>query len=170
MRKKVYRTQKGKLIDMEAMRAVNEKTVAAGNMSVNAKGDEIKGGKVVKPARERIRPHQQVKTQVARTSIKPPIKKRDAQINTPQEPAPPQAEEAPKQEFVVDETPVSINEKTRADGSKYRELMFADGSIALEEVEAAPVEEAPKKKTTKKKVSKKKTSKKKGDDSEGESN
>jgi len=159
-RKKVYRTQKGKLIDMEAMRIANEGSVAAGNMSVNAKGDEIKGGKVVKPVRERVRKHQQVKTQVARTSIKPPIKKKDAQINTPPQPEP---EVAPKQEFVVDDEPVSVSEKTRADGSVYKELMFADGSIATEEVKAAP-----KKKTTKKKSKKK--SKKTGDSSEDKGN
>ena len=111
MRKKVYRTQKGKLIDMEAMRIANEGRVAAGNMNVNAKGDEVKGGKVVKPVRDRVRKHQKVKTQVARTSLKPEIKKRDAQINTPQEPEP-KVEEAPKQEFIVDEEPISVKEKT----------------------------------------------------------
>ena len=143
-RKKVYRTNKGKLIDMEAMRAQNEAAVATGNMRVNAKGDEIKGGKVVKTVRERVQPQRTQQKQVARTSIKPPIKKKDAQLNTP-------VEEAPKQETILDEQPTSISEKTRDDGSKYRELMYADGSIALEEVEAAPVKKKTKKKTSKKK-------------------
>ena len=150
MRKKVYKTQKGKMIDMEAMRAANERTVAAGNMKVNAKGDELgKGGKIVKPVRERIAPHYTAKTQTARTSIKPPIKKKDAQINTPVEE--PKKEDLPTQEYVVDEEPVSVSEKTRADGSVYREMMFADGSIATEEVKAAPTKKKAKKKASKKK-------------------
>ncbi len=36
-----YRTAKGVTIDMEAMRTANEKTVASGNMKVNARGDLI---------------------------------------------------------------------------------------------------------------------------------
>lgn len=147
-RKKVYRTNKGKLIDMEAMRVANERTVAAGNMGVNAKGDELgKGGEVVRTVRERVRPATAQRKQTARTSIKPPLKKKDTAVNTPVEQAP--VEEAPKQEFILDEEPISVSEKTREDGSKYRELMYEDGSIALEEVEAAP-------KKKKKKVSKKK--------------
>lgn len=138
-RKKVYRTQKGKMIDMEAMRAANEKAVAAGNMKVNAKGDEIKGGKVVKTAKERVTPHYQNKTQVARTSLKPAIKKKDAQINTP-------VEEVPE----VKEEPPVVKLREREDGSTYNEIMYPDGSIETEEVSPAP------KKKKKKKVSKKK--------------
>jgi hypothetical protein len=147
-RKKVYRTNKGKMIDMEAMRAANEQAVAAGNMKVNAKGDELgKGGKVVKTVKERVNPYYEAKKQVARTSIKPPIKKKDAAINTPPE----EIKEEPVQEFVVDDEPISVNEKTREDGSVYKEMMFADGSIATEEVKAAPTKKKAKKKASKKK-------------------
>ncbi len=158
-RKKVYRTQKGKMIDMEAMRIANERTVAAGNMNVNAKGDEIKGGKVVKPVRERVRQQRPAKTQVARTSIKPPIKKADAQINTPPEPE--AVADAPD---VIEEEPV-VSIKTREDGSKYKETMYADGSMEVDELEPAPA-----KKKTKKKTTKKKAKKKTGDDSESKGN
>ena len=54
MARKIYRTNKGKPLDMAAMRAENEKTIAAGNMSVNAKGDIVQGGKIVKTAKERV--------------------------------------------------------------------------------------------------------------------
>lgn len=147
-RKKIYRTNKGKMIDMEAMRAANEQATAAGNMRVNAKGDEIKGGKVVKTAKERVAPYYKAKKQTARTSIKPPIKKKDAQINTPVE------EELPPE--VVEEPPV-VKLKTRDDGSTYNEIMYPDGSIETEEVKAAP-------KKKKKKASKKKTQKKDTDE------
>lgn len=55
MARRTYRTNKGAIIDMEAMRAKNEKTIAAGNMKVNAKGDVVKGGKVVKTAKARVK-------------------------------------------------------------------------------------------------------------------
>ena len=140
-RKKVYRTNKGKMIDMEAMRAANEQATAAGNMRVNAKGDEIKGGKVVKTAKERVAPYYKAKTQTARTSIKPPIKKKDAQINTPV------AEELPPE--VAEEPPV-VKLREREDGSTYNEIMYSDGSMETEEVSPAPKKKKAKKKTKKK--------------------
>ena len=140
-RKKVYRTQKGKMIDMEAMRTANEKAVASGNMKVNAKGDKLEGGKIVKTARERVTPYYQSKKQVSRTSLKPEIKRKDAQLNTPDE------TEIPD---IVDEQPV-VNIRERDDGSTYKEMMYADGSIATEELEAAPAKKKTKKKASKKK-------------------
>ena len=53
-RKKIYKTNKGKVIDMEAMRTANEQATATGNMGVNAKGDQIKGGKVVKNPKQAV--------------------------------------------------------------------------------------------------------------------
>jgi hypothetical protein len=38
----------GRDVDMEAMRTKNELAVAVGNVNVNARGDQIKGGRVVK--------------------------------------------------------------------------------------------------------------------------
>lgn len=139
-RKKVYKTNKGRIIDMEAMRIANERTIAAGNMNVNAKGDEVKGGKVVKTAKDRVAPYYKVKTQTSRTSIKPPIKKKDAQINT-----------APEEEFpdLVEAEPV-VTVRKRDDGSTYKETVFADGSIETKELEPAPAP-AKKKTSTKKK-------------------
>jgi hypothetical protein len=44
----VYRTAKGKMIDVGKLKLANESTVAVGNMKVNARGDLIgSGGKVV---------------------------------------------------------------------------------------------------------------------------
>jgi hypothetical protein len=45
---KIYKTSKGKSIDMDKLRLANEETIAVGNMKVNARGDELgSGGKVV---------------------------------------------------------------------------------------------------------------------------
>jgi GTP-sensing pleiotropic transcriptional regulator CodY len=45
----VVRTHKGKTIDMTALKQKNAKTIAVGNMRVNARGDLLgKGGKILK--------------------------------------------------------------------------------------------------------------------------
>jgi hypothetical protein len=41
MTKDIYRTARGKTVDMGALRLKNEKTRAVGNMKVNARGDQI---------------------------------------------------------------------------------------------------------------------------------
>lgn len=41
MTKKVYKTARGKAVDMGTLRLQNEKTRAVGNMGVNARGDRI---------------------------------------------------------------------------------------------------------------------------------
>lgn len=43
-----YRTAHGKMLDIDKLRLVNEKTIAVGNMKVNARGDQLgQGGQVV---------------------------------------------------------------------------------------------------------------------------
>lgn len=54
----VYKTHRGREIDMEALRRQNEKTVAVGNMGVNARGDKLgPGGTVVQPAQRSAKMH-----------------------------------------------------------------------------------------------------------------
>lgn len=49
MSKKVYRTSRGREIDMDQLRMANENVIAVGNMKTNARGDQLgKGGQVVK--------------------------------------------------------------------------------------------------------------------------
>jgi len=46
---KLYRSMRGKEVDMEKLNLKNELTPAVGNMKVNARGDELgKGGKIVR--------------------------------------------------------------------------------------------------------------------------
>ena len=50
---KVYRSMRGKEVDMEKLNLKNELLPAVGNMKVNARGDELgKGGKIVKTREE----------------------------------------------------------------------------------------------------------------------
>jgi hypothetical protein len=45
-----YRTAHGKQLDIDKLRLVNEKTIAVGNMKVNARGDQLgQGGQIVTP-------------------------------------------------------------------------------------------------------------------------
>jgi hypothetical protein len=54
--RQVYRTAKGREIDMTKLISQNELTLAVGNMSVNARGDKIgPGGKII-AKREQLHP------------------------------------------------------------------------------------------------------------------
>lgn len=47
---KIYKTARGKEIDMNKLINQNEMTVAVGNMNVNARGDRLgPGGTIIKP-------------------------------------------------------------------------------------------------------------------------
>ena len=51
---RTYTSVRGKEIDMEKLSLRNEKTLAVGNMRVNARGDELgEGGKIVR-TREQV--------------------------------------------------------------------------------------------------------------------
>ena len=146
-----YRTAKGKIIDMEAMRTANEKTVASGNMKVNAKGDELgKGGRVVKTVKQRATERHQTVKQTTQASLKKPLESKETKINPEPKPEPKPIEEA---EFTTETI------RKREDGSSYKEVMTSDGDIEIVELDPPKVEEAPKKKTKKK--AKKSSTKKK---------
>lgn len=130
---------------MDALRIANEKTIAAGNMSVNAKGDIIQGGKIVKTAKERVAASYQKTTQIKNVSLKRPLSVQDTKIEPIEKtPLPP-----------MDTTQMTTaTAKTRDDGSKYIEVLTPEGDIEIKEIKSPKI----KKKTTKKKA---KASKKK---------
>jgi hypothetical protein len=49
----VHRTARGKGVDLDKLKLMNETTIAVGNADVNARGDIVKGGKIIK-TREQI--------------------------------------------------------------------------------------------------------------------
>ncbi|MEE8233129.1 MAG: hypothetical protein V3R41_00415, partial [Gammaproteobacteria bacterium] len=93
MAKRVYRTAKGKPLDMEALRIANEKTIAGGNMSVNAKGDIIQNGKVIKTAKERVASSYEGTTQVAQVSLKKPLSEQDTKAQPDKKPPLPEMDD-----------------------------------------------------------------------------
>lgn len=50
---KHVRTAKGRILDMDSLFLANQKSIALGNASLNARGDIVKHGKVVKTVEER---------------------------------------------------------------------------------------------------------------------
>ena len=126
MAKRIYRTAKGRQLDMEALRIANEKTVAGGNMSVNAKGDIIQNGKVIKTAKERVESSYQGTTQVAQVSLKKPLSAQDTKAEPPEKPPLPE----------MDDTEMTTETiRTRDDGSRYAEVMTPEGDIEVKELD-----------------------------------
>lgn len=66
-------TYKGVTIDMDSMRRENEKVPAVGNMKVNARGDRIQNGKIIKTADQIARESHRTKAAIVKTSLKGPI-------------------------------------------------------------------------------------------------
>lgn len=65
-------TYRGASIDMDSIRRENEKVPAIGNMPVNARGDQIKGGVITKTADQIARENHRVQSAVINTSLKGP--------------------------------------------------------------------------------------------------
>jgi hypothetical protein len=66
-----HTTYRGLTIDMESLTRENEKSVAIGNMRVNAKGDQLgKGGFVTRTADQIARENHRVQSAVVNTGLK----------------------------------------------------------------------------------------------------
>lgn len=63
-------TFRGTTIDMDSIRRENEKVTAIGNMPVNARGDQIKGGKIIRTADDLARDSHSIKTAIVSTGLK----------------------------------------------------------------------------------------------------
>ena len=63
------RTRNGQLIDFDAMLAAGHKERAIGNMDVNAKGDVVKAGEVVKTNEDRVREYYETVEEVAQEQV-----------------------------------------------------------------------------------------------------
>lgn len=59
-----HSTFRGTVIDMDSLRRENEKTIAVGNMSVNARGDRVKNGVITKTAEEIARENHRVQPSI----------------------------------------------------------------------------------------------------------
>ena len=54
MSKRVYKTANGRVINIDAIMAQNEESIAVGNMKVNARGDELGPGGKIERTREKV--------------------------------------------------------------------------------------------------------------------
>jgi hypothetical protein len=109
------RTNQGQQIDMDALGLKNEKEIALGNMSINARGDKIgKGGKVIAERNQVAREYYQnnPKAVVQSVSIK------DAVDDKP-----------------VVEQSESIVKPKKAKVKKTKEVEMPNGDIEIQEIE-----------------------------------
>jgi len=66
MNKRVYTTANGKRINIDAIIAQNENTIAVGNMKVNARGDQLGPGGKVEVTRDKVmQDHYKLNTPIA---------------------------------------------------------------------------------------------------------
>jgi hypothetical protein len=65
-------TYRGVTLDMDSIRRENEKVPAMGNMRVNAKGDQLKGGMITRTADQIARDNHRVQTAIIRSGLKGP--------------------------------------------------------------------------------------------------
>jgi outer membrane biosynthesis protein TonB len=77
VRKKLYRTMQGRMVDIDKLRAANENVQAVGNMGVNARGDVIgQGGRIIKTKDSVMKDYYQTPKGVAQDT---PIKREQPQ-------------------------------------------------------------------------------------------
>ena len=69
---KMYKTSKGQMVDMDALRITSEQSTAVGNMGVNGRGDRLgRGGKVKETVEKQTRAYHKSNPKVTKTvSIK----------------------------------------------------------------------------------------------------
>jgi hypothetical protein len=89
------------------MRRENEKVPAIGNMPVNARGDQIKGGKITKTADEIARERGRVQSVLVSTGLKGPM---PADLATPT-PVSATTTKAPATKSPVVPTTTKVNER-----------------------------------------------------------
>lgn len=113
MAKNLYNTANGKVLNMDRMRLLNEKTIAVGNMSVNARGDRVApNGEIIKTRneimKERRNLHPVVRYNGHRSNEVAPVK---------QETDPETAPSSTVQETTIVQTPTTPTTSSNLRGS-----------------------------------------------------
>ena len=133
------RTNKGVIIDMEALLAQNSDEPAMGNMKVNAKGDVLgKNGEIIQTAEDRARAYytENPKSSTAKSTLKGAQPDQPAQTDSEMEPEvkTAEAQKTEANQSVIDQVdPASVPAK--ADESKepvgYKEVELPNGDIEM---------------------------------------
>jgi hypothetical protein len=86
--RKIYKTMRGKVVDMDLLQQRNELTPAVGNARVNARGDELgAGGKIIRKKEDLMKEYYENSNRVpdepmTRTVTKPTVKEPDSTVKT----------------------------------------------------------------------------------------
>ena len=133
------RTNKGVIIDMEALLAQNSDEPAMGNMRVNAKGDVIgKNGEIIQTAEDRARAYytDNPKSSTAKSTLKGAQPDQPAQTESEMEPEvkTAEAEKTEANQSVIDQVdPASV--PAQADEERtpvgYKEVELPNGDIEM---------------------------------------
>ena len=132
------RTNKGVVIDMEALLAQNSDEPAMGNMRVNAKGDVIgKNGEIIQTAEDRARAYytENPKSSTAKSTLKGAQPDQPAQTESEMEPEvkTAEAEKTEANQSVIDQVdPASVPEKKKdREPVGYKEVELPNGDIEM---------------------------------------
>ena len=132
------RTNKGVVIDMEALLAQNSDEPAMGNMRVNAKGDVIgENGEIIQTAEERARAYytENPKSSTAKSTLKGAQPDQPAQTESEMEPEvkTAEAEKTEANQSVIDQVdPASVpEEKKDREPVGYKEVELPNGDIEM---------------------------------------
>lgn len=93
-----HTSYRGTAIDMNTLRRENEKTIALGNMGVNARGDKVENGVITKTADELARENHRIPTAILRTTLKPPIEQQESIQEVSKTESPKDIKKSPKRE------------------------------------------------------------------------
>ena len=81
--RKIYKTMRGKVVDMELLQQRNELTPAVGNSRVNARGDELgPGGKIIRKKEDVMREYYENSNHVPDEPITRTTKQVKEEVNT----------------------------------------------------------------------------------------
>jgi hypothetical protein len=108
MSKRVYKTANGRVINIDAIMAQNEESIAVGNMRVNARGDELGPGGRIERSRDKVMAdYYKLNTPVASDHVPTPREaaRRDL-VDDWIEPAPIIEEIEPQEEIPVETRPL----------------------------------------------------------------
>ena len=132
------RTNKGVVIDMEALLAQNSDEPAMGNMRVNAKGDVIgKNGEIIQTAEDRARAYytENPKSSTAKSTLKGAQPDQPAQTESELEPEvkTAEAQKTEANQSVIDQVdPASVpEEKKDREPVGYKEVEQPNGDIEM---------------------------------------
>ena len=133
------RTNKGVIIDMEALLAQNSDAPAMGNMKVNAKGDVLgKNGEIIQTAEDRARAYytENPKSSTAKSTLKGAQPDQPAQTDSEMEPEvkTAEAQKTEANQSVIDQVdPASV--PAQADEERtpvgYKEVELPNGDIEM---------------------------------------